>query len=470
MRLQTFVLVAVAIVCTILPIAGHIYGDRGSGWLMVDFRSYYCAALTERRHLDPYLVHPLHECESSTPRPYYRAPKNVTVPAPYPPYVLMIISPITLLPFQWAAIAWGAFMAAMCALTMIVLSRITQLPILVSWAALALSLGLESLPTGQIVPLCIAALALAGLFVQRGRPELSALAVTLAMFEPHVALPAAVALFIRYRASRLVLLTAFAFLAIVSITFAGPAQNVEYITKVLPAHALAEVSRDNQYSLSTVVASFGVRDTAAVAIGNVSYAIMLLIGVILALRLAHRFAEPSFLVLVPPALTLLGGPFVHTAEIAAAVPACLLLVAHVERHRGLLTLLLIALAIPWIEATSVALFLAPLFPAAILAYLLVGNGRVWALSVALVSACIILPLFLLAQSPAGHEHFIGGAHPTIDPRLAESSWRALVLSNSTNRPVMWLLRLPTWLGLTALAAVLVNSIRLTSPAVALPSR
>jgi hypothetical protein len=52
-----------------------------------------------------------------------------------------------------------------------------------------------------------------------------------------------------------------------------------------------------------------------------------------------------------------------------------------------------------------------------------------------------------AGLPAGHVHF----YPPIDPRLAESSWREFVLPNVTNRPVMWLLRLPTWAGLIIFA-------------------
>jgi hypothetical protein len=156
------------------------------------------------------------------------------------------------------------------------------------------------------------------------------------------------------------------------------------------------------------------------------------------------------ILLVPPAFALLGGSFVHTAEIAAAVPACLALFSHSQSYRGWLLGALILLAVPWMLATSAALFLAPFFPAGYLTYVLWRNDRAWAPRVALASFVAILVLFVLASVPAAHA--IGhGVHPAIDPRLAEASWRALVLGNTTNRPVMWLLRLPTWVGLLAFA-------------------
>ena len=80
--------IVLAIVCTVLPIALQCAADRHAGWLMVDFRAYYCASLAQRENANPYFAAPLHACESRTPPPYYRAPATVTVPAPYPPYAL----------------------------------------------------------------------------------------------------------------------------------------------------------------------------------------------------------------------------------------------------------------------------------------------------------------------------------------------------------------------------------------------
>jgi hypothetical protein len=102
-------------------------------------------------------------------------------------------------------------------------------------------------------------------------------------------------------------------------------------------------------------------------------------------------------------------------------------------------------------ATSIALFLAPLFPAGYLTYALWKRDRASALGVAAGCFALILVLFAMASAPAQHHALaVSHAHPPIDPRLAEFAWRNLVLGNSTNRLAMWLMRLPTWIGLLAL--------------------
>jgi Glycosyltransferase family 87 len=441
-----------AVVCTVLPIAGQLYGDRSGGWLMVDFRAYYCAALAQREHADPYLIHPLHACESAAVQPYYRAPANVTVPAPYPPYTLAFVSPLTRLPFGSAAILWWTLLALSIAVAIYALARITAQPILVAWGALALSLGLTSFTSGNVMPLGLAAILIAALCAQRERILLAVVAIAAAMIEPQVALPAAIALFARYRSARLALMAAFALLGAISVANGGVARALEYATVVLPAHALSEVSRDNQYSLSTVLTALGVPGASAVLAGSISYVLATALGVVVALRLAARYGDDAFALLVPPAFALLGGSFVHTAEIAAAVPACLLLFTRAHDRRDCLFVALILLAVPWMLATSAAIFLAPLFPVGYLTFTLWRAKRAFTLVAAAASLAALAGLFALASVPA---HAAAALHlySGIDPRLAEASWAQLVLANSTNRPVMWLLRLPTWAGLGVFAAV-----------------
>jgi hypothetical protein len=107
--------------------------------------------------------------------------------------------------------------------------------------------------------------------------------------------------------------------------------------------------------------------------------------------------------------------------------------------------------VPWMMATSVALFLAPLVPVAYLLYPLGGRDRTLALVGAVAAYAIVFGLFTAAAG-APHVAAVAHAHPPIDPRLAEASWRDYVLGNTTNNPAMWLLRLPTWIGLLALIA------------------
>jgi hypothetical protein len=100
-------------------------------------------------------------------------------------------------------------------------------------------------------------------------------------------------------------------------------------------------------------------------------------------------------------------------------------------------------------ATSASMFLAPFYP---VAYLIGAFGfpRTAVYTSALASLTGILLLFVFAAHPAGSPIAHHAARPFIDPSLAEASWRQFVLSDSTNRPVTWLLRLPTWIGLVTL--------------------
>jgi hypothetical protein len=449
LRARHALALAIAAFGTLLPIAAQTYADRSSGWLMVDFRAYYCAALAQREGFSPYYVQPLHDCESSTPAPFYRAPARVTVPAPYPPYALALFSPLTLFSFETAATIWWMLLAAAIAVAAYALSRIARQPLLVAWAALALSLGLTTFSSGNVMPVAMAAVGVAALCAARGLFGWAALAMALAAVEPQMALPAALGLFIAYPAMRVSLCIAGLALTALALWSGGLTQTIAYVTAVLPAHALAEVSRDNQYSLSTVLAALGVSDTSAVLAGSLSYAAMTALGVAVAVRLARRYDNVAFAALVPPAFALIGGTFVHTEAIAAAVPACLLAYSYAPAQRAWLFAALLLLAVPWMMASSAALFLAPLFPVAYIAYAL-WRERTIALAAAVGSLALIAGLFAIAQMPVhalAHPH----VYPPIDPKLAEASWRQFVLGNVTNRPAMWLLRLPTWIGLIALA-------------------
>jgi hypothetical protein len=322
---------------------------------------------------------------------------------------------------------------------------------LVAWGALVLSLGLSSFWSGNVMPFAFAAIIVGALAVRHGRFAIAVPALAIAMVEPQVALPAALGLFVACSRARVALVVAAAVLGIISVASSGVAQSLSYLTAVAPAHALSEVSRDNQYSLSTVLAALRVPDVSAALAGSISYVLVSAIGVLLALRLARRFGDPSLSVLVPAAFSVLGGTFVHTEEIAVAIPACLLLFGKTRALRPWLFIALILLVVPWMLATSAAMFLAPLFPVAYIAYSLSRGDRIATLGTALASTAMIAGLFALYALPAGHPAAHVHFYPPIDPRLAESSWRQFVLPNVTNRPVMWLLRLPTWAGLTILA-------------------
>jgi hypothetical protein len=448
---------ALAVVLIVVPTVLQFMGDRGSGWLGVDFRAYYCGALAQRSGENPYLAQSLHACEAGPVATYYHAPNNVTVPAPYPPYALALLAPLTFVPFGAAIWLWWMLLAACVLAASYALAQIAGQPFAVGLAALGLSLGLTSFSAGNMMPLGCAAVVLAAWALHRGKIAWGVAALAVAMLEPQIALPAAIGCFVLYRQSRVGLGAIIALFAALSVVTAGLNVTLGYVTTVVPAHALSEVSRDNQYSLATIAGALGVPDTSAALLGSLSYIAMTAIGVIVGVRLWRRFEEPALAVLVPPAFSLLGGSFVHTAEIAAAVPAALLLATRSSALRPLCIGAALLLAVPWIYATSVVSFIAPFSPIAYLAYALGGRNRSIALTAACVAFATIAALFWLSTfyhpHVAAHLH----AYPYIDPRLAEASWRAYVLGNSTNNPIMWLLRAPTWCGLTLLALAMLRT-------------
>ncbi len=90
---------------------------------------------------------------------------------------------------------------------------------------------------------------------------------------------------------------------------------------------------------------------------------MLVVGVIVAGRVAQRTRNDAFVVAIPPAFAVFGGSFIHVTQIAAALPAAALLVAYAPRERRTLAVVaLLALAVPWGWFDSPALLLAPLVP------------------------------------------------------------------------------------------------------------
>ncbi|HEY4434499.1 MAG TPA: glycosyltransferase family 87 protein, partial [Candidatus Cybelea sp.] len=275
--------IALALVCTILPLGAQFYGDRASGWLAIDFRAYYCAALAQREGQNPYFADSLHRCEASPAPPFYRAPARVTVPAPYPPYVLAALAPLTFLPFQTAVTLWVTLMIFAIGLAVYALAVTSGQGVGVALGALGLSAGLTSLSTGNMAPLGVAAIVVAAFCVQQTRWIWATIAIAVGMMEPQLALPAALACFVAYAPMRLPLTVAGCALALLSVAVAGPEQTVQYFTSIIPAHALAEVSRDNQYSLATIAAAAGVPDAAATFIGSLSYVVMTVLGILVGL-------------------------------------------------------------------------------------------------------------------------------------------------------------------------------------------
>lgn len=424
--------------------------------LMRDFNAFYCAGAAIDRGADPYRNEPLGACERS-PRPAWlnRGIPNLAAPAPLPPYALAPFAALARLPYAAAALIWSFVLIGALALTVAVMRRLTGLPTLALAAAFLLGDGYAAWTLGQVAPIAVAAIALAGYLFSRDRPIAAAVAVACATIEPHVALPAALALFFWCPRARIALVAAAVTLGALSVAIGGWPLDLEYVRAVLPAHALSELTNSRQLSLTSFLHRLGTSDAIALRAGELSYAAMLALSLWAAPITARRLGSPALIVVLPVALTLVGGPFGHVVQVGAALPCALLLYVKLLQARTILALAIVALAIPWVQFSSLGAILpvASAAVAALLVFMLLDRRP---LSVA-VAAIGVFGIFeaisaLVTQRVPDATKALAAAY---DPNaLAQTSWTLYVgIVGPWNLAAYDLARLPTWFGLLALAFV-----------------
>src|SRR5271163_2268929 len=356
--------IALAVLVLVLSAAFTVARpDARPGPLWRDFNAFYCAGDALRNHADPYRAEPLGSCERRTrPRAFEGGTPGLAMPAPLPPYALATFIPLAFLPFTVAGIVWSLLSLGALVVTVISLRRASGLPVAALTAAFILSDGYVSLCLGQIAPLAIAMLALATMFVAEGRDRLAAIAASLAMIEPHVGLPASLALFILRPRSRLVFAASAIVCGSLSLVVAGAASTLEYFRDVVPAHGLSEVANEKQLSFTYALHRLGVTQALALRAGEMWYLCALVLGVWAARAVSSRHrGRDGLVVAIPSALAVIGGPFVHIAQIPAAMPAALLLYAQSGRaERRALAVSIALLAVPWIQAYVLGTIFIPL--------------------------------------------------------------------------------------------------------------
>jgi hypothetical protein len=441
---------AVILLASLAALAAQTAVVTRTGFLMGDFRAFYCAARVTSQGANPYLAQPLRTCEIAIGRNlFFRKNPGVTIPAPLPGYALAALVPLGALPFAIAATFWTMLLLCACAACIVTLSRFAGVEWQVALAIFALSLCAISLPFGEVVPLALACICAAAYFAWRNRWRTAALCAAGAMIEPHLGLPVCIALAVWAPATRFPLALALGVFASVSLAVLGLATNFEYFTSVLPAHALSEATRDTQYSLTAVLFSLGAPEGVALRMGLLWYGAMLALGTFVAGLLARKTGNDAFLVCVPPAFAVFGGTFIHVTQIAAALPAAVLLISSAKKEQqSLPAIAVLLLAVPWAWAISPALIIAPLLPVGYLAWRYwKGNARV-ALLAALAAALLLWGLVELAGGAPGAA--VHARTLAIDPRLAEATWSNFTQKSSTNSIAAWMLRVPTWAGLLLL--------------------
>ena len=397
-------------------------GDLGG------FSAFSCGGAVLRHGHDPYRAEPLRACEQALPAYRYDA-AGVVEPAPFPPIVLAAFGVLSLLPFAWAYGAYAALALIAIAFATWALARVTGFSPWFAGASLAIGALYQNLRFGEIPPLVIGILCAAALLLERGRPRAAALVGSLLLIEPHVAGPVLLALFLVSRPARTTLAIAGVALAALSLVVFHPLLTVEYFFLALPAHAAAEVTANDQYSVTWLAHALGAPDGWAIRAGSIAYAATAALGVLAGKRLATRFSRPALAVLVPAAFAVTGGVFVHDIQLPIAVPAALVLASVTTgRVRTLALAAAMGLAVSWyagfgallaLTAVGVMAWTAPI------AFAQPWRRAVFAASVCAAYACAVLGIH--AVSPGIHAAL--PPHPNVGgppDELASTVWGRFV--------------------------------------------
>jgi hypothetical protein len=425
-----------------------------------DFHAFYCAGTVMRDGGNPYYASDLQRCEQTRTG----KPVNAGVlPAPQPPYDLVLFKAVSALPFSVAKPLWGAVLGIVIAFAFAGLLRLGTLSMPLVLCVLLGTLIAPSLALGQLIPIYAVGAIWACVFAREGRDGAAALCAALTLIDPHLGLPLCVALAVWRPKTRLLLAASLAALAAVSLRSGGLALNVEYVRVVLPLHAMAEAAADGQLSLTAALHQLGVADSLAVTLGSVSYAAMAIAGIVIGGFASRRFHDAAFIVAVPAATSVFGGTFVHGDYMIAAIPLAVLLLKHMEKQRAFFAGALVLLCVPWYSAWEHSPDLASWFALAALTafYILWDAGGVRVIPATLCSLGIFGALLALS-SGYGASVASSAAVPHVaavagNPRYADAAWGALVRRvDDTRSPINWLIRFPTWF---ALAIVIASSLR-----------
>jgi len=461
------VLTAIVLAAAVVALAAYL----ASGVRVLDdpedLRAFYCAGETVAAHRDPYLTEPLRACEVREARaagltPYAR----LALPAPLPGFAFAPLALVARLPFATVSALWVLLLPAALALTALLVHKLADVPVSGIVAALVLGDGWISLANGHIVPFAVLALCASAFEIARDRPVRASIYALLASIEPHVALPACLALAVAAPKTRLPLAAGAALLAAVSLVTIGPGANLEYVLRVLPAHAHSELAAARQFSLTTLLYRSGVSAQPAILLGNVSYALLCVLGIVVARRLARSLAAPELLVLVPPAFAVFGGPFVHLTQVAVAIPALVVLMVRLSAHRTALGIALLLVALPWEDlsenATVAMLVFIGVFSLAIALLVWRASPRVALVAMAgmLAIGGLERTAVITLERPPGDATAALAAVDTSGSQLAETTWAAFVAASQDEDERLYLVtHLPTWFGLGLAIAATVNAAR-----------
>ncbi|HEX3671057.1 MAG TPA: hypothetical protein VHT92_05060 [Candidatus Cybelea sp.] len=425
-------------------------GDALPWHQLYDFADFYCAGSALDRGSDPYRYEPLHRCEHqvSGDAAYASDPARA-IPAPLPPYDFPPFMLAARLNFATARTA-GAIAIVVAVAASIAGLALAGVPLEVALLALLLPAGFVLLRAGQVVPYALLALVFCGAALARGRTRLAGMLAALTLIEPHLGLPVCAAMLAWVPRSRLGLFAAALALAGIGALMVGVAGLAEYVAAVLPAQAAAETGYAYQYSLTYAARTLGTPAPASLWIGELSYALMLLLGVWSGGRSARALRRPELIAFIPAACSVVAGPYVHMVDLPFAIPAAAVLACTLRGNlKAVAVVALCLLAVPWIPVwIAKKLLLISLF---VVAMLLVRLRPGAAVSIATFIAIAASVYLLELAPPAPFQAITEGNFAASD--LAQRAWAAYVGALGSASLAWFAVKIPTWAALVAVVAL-----------------
>jgi hypothetical protein len=425
---------------------------------LTDLRAFYCAA--QANNEDPYRVEPLRACEHAISRQAteFNDPAFV-LPAPVPGYTIGAMRLIAWAPFPPAAAVFSLAQLAAAVAAVAGLARLGARPLLLNAAALGFAGFFLCIFHGQLMTFEIALLVLAALLLQKRRWAAAGLACAATLIEPHIGAPVCLAVFCAAPRSRFAIAGGGIALAAVSIAAIGLPANVEYLTSVMSAQVHAELSYQEQYSLTYALQFLGVPAQTALALGSASYALTAALGV----AAACRFAQAESLELAPlaaAALSVAGSPYAHVTQMAAAIPLALVLRSRTRGTlvRGLASAALLLLCVPWpLPYESKALYLVAGFVIAAVAWCVTDRSLP---RTAAITAVFLVMLNVLENRPrvTNVDTPLRGIGAT---ELASVAWAQAAAQRETRDLPYFAVKVLTWSGLACTLGALAGALRET---------
>ena len=370
-----------------------------------------------------------------------------------PGYVLALFAPLSALPPTLAAEIFSLLLVVASALSALALAPLVRAPGYAVLLALA-PLTLLNVAYGEVPPLATLAICASAYFLAKRRWHAAGIAVALALVQPNVGLPAALAVLLFAPKSRVAIVATGAALAALSLAALGVSRNVEYLTRVLPLMADAEIVASDQYSLSRLLYVLGVPAGLALTVGKAWFALAAVAGIGIAARCSGE-GRRELLALLPPAAVTLFGIYLHDIQIIIALPAALVLAAGTSgTARAIAVASLTLLVVVWTQpARPVVLFVDA--AGAFGGVLAVFGGSparraLWG-GAAAVAACAAVVVIQHVVT-RGAMQFITQPFDALPNELSPTAWsRFLRATPALMRPVL-APQIVTWLGLIGVFA------------------